>query len=326
MTTPLRIVFAGTPEIALFSLDALLGDPRRKDAYEIVAVLTNPDRRAGRNRVVTPPPVKSRALESGIPVIQPERLNTEARERVASFTPDLLVSVAYGHIFGPKFLDLFPSGGFNVHPSLLPRHRGPSPLQAAILSGDGETGVTIQRIALEMDSGAIVAQETVPIGTRTTVSELHDDLGQRGARLLVDAILSLAAGTLVEREQDHDRATYCGKITKDAGAVDWKESAVQIDRMVRAYTPWPGVRVIYGDQTVQFIETYPIALDAVDSERLLPTETPGLVRGIDSRYGILIQTTDGLLALSRLKPQARKEMDFLSFYNGDRDVVGAVLR
>lgn len=328
MTRPLRILFAGTPEIALFSLEALLTDPRKGSVYEVVAVLTNPDRPAGRRRRLTAPPVKTRAGVAGIPVLQPDRLGAAARDAVIVYRPDLLVSVAYGRIFGPRFLDLFSAGGLNVHPSLLPRHRGPSPLQAAILAGDSQTGVTIQRIALEMDSGAIVAQESVPLTPRTTASDLHDDLGTRGARLLVEAVVGLAEGSIEEREQDHAAATYCEKITKDVGAIDFRESAIEIDRKVRAYTPWPGVRVRLGDGVIQLLETHPLRRNEIGSDAVVPGENDevGTILGVDSRHGILIQTTDGLLGLSRLKPQARKEMDFTSFLNGNRNVVGAVLK
>ena len=332
MTRPLRILFAGTPEIALFSLDALLTDPRRGDGFEIVAVLTNPDRPAGRRRRLTAPPVKVRALAAQIPVLQSERLDGEARDAVAAYKPDLLVSVAYGRIFGPRFLELFPAGGLNVHPSLLPRHRGPSPLQAAILAGDTETGVTIQRIALEMDSGAIVAREAVPLTHRTTVPELHDDLGVRGARLLVESVVAVAEGAVVEREQDHSAATYCGKITKDAGTIDFRCGAVEIDRKVRAYTPWPGVRARLGDDAIQLLVTHPLKREEIEPTAAAAIEAAseasveaGTVLGVDSRYGILIQTTDGILGLSRLKPRARNGMDFTSFLNGNRNVVGTVL-
>ena len=165
------------------------------------------------------------AREAGIPVLQPERLDADAREAVQKLGPDLLVTVAYGKIFGPRFMALFPRGGINVHPSLLPRHRGPSPLQAAILSGDTRTGVTIQAIAPEMDSGAILLQEEIPLDSRATVEALHDELGRRGARLVTQAVALIAAGAAQWREQDHSAATWCHKITKQAGAVTWRESA-----------------------------------------------------------------------------------------------------
>jgi methionyl-tRNA formyltransferase len=326
VNAPLRLLFAGTPEIACFSLEALLADTG--GAGTVVGVLTNPDRPAGRKRIPTPPPVKTIAREAGIPVLQPERLDADARRAVRELAPDLLVTVAYGKIFGPRFMALFPRGGINLHPSLLPRHRGPSPLQAAIRAGDTRTGVTIQAIAPEMDSGAIILQEEIPLGPRTTAAALHDDLGARGARLLTQAVKLIAAGEADWREQEHSAATWCHKITKQAGAVTWQESAEELDRMVRAYTPWPGVRCGWEGETLQITEAVPVPA-AVGEERPAKTPAtppaPGTVLGVDNRFGILVQTTDGLLAVRRLKPQARNEVDFQSFLNGNRGFVGTVL-
>jgi methionyl-tRNA formyltransferase len=233
------------------------------------------------------------------------------------------VVVAFGRIFGPRFMDLFPKGGINLHPSLLPRHRGPSPLQAAILAGDDRTGVTVQFVAPELDSGAILAQEEIQLAPTTTVAELHDDLGVRGARLLVDVVTRIADGSAVAEEQDHHLATYCRKITKEDGAVTWRESAAELDRMVRAYTPWPGVRVRFRDQILHITRSAPLEGDRIGEGD--PVVVPGTVVGVDNRHGILVQTTDGLLAITHLKPQTRKEMDYRSFLNGNRDVLGAVL-
>ncbi len=319
---PLRILFAGTPEIALFSLDRLIEQSGRE--YVIAGVLTNPDRPAGRRRTPVPPPVKVRAREGGLHVLQPETLGSEAREEVRKLKPDLLVSVAYGRIFGPRFMELFPRGGINLHPSLLPRFRGPSPLQAAILAGDTETGVTIQKIAPELDSGAILAQERVSIDRSTTVEDLHDRLGALGAALLVDVVRRYAAGTAEAREQDHQAATFCGKISKEDGRIGWNETAEELDRMVRAFTPWPGVRCAWGASTLHITAASVVAEDGDESTG--SASPPGTVVGVDNRRGILIQTVDGLLAVRRLKQEARKELDFLSFLNGNQDFVGTVLK
>ncbi|MFW5693570.1 MAG: methionyl-tRNA formyltransferase [Alkalispirochaeta sp.] len=324
---PLRVLFAGTPEIALFSLDLLLqGDGRD---WTVVGVLTNPDAPRGRGRRVHPSPVKVRAQDAGVPVVQPERLNAEARAAVAELEPDLLVVVAYGKIFGPRFLSLFPRGGINVHPSLLPRHRGPSPLQAAILAGDRETGVTIQCLAQEMDAGDIIAQERVPLGANTTVSELHDQLGRRGAELLVEVIPDIARGTVRSTPQDEQNATYCRKMDRSDGELTWRESAEEIHRKVRALTPWPGVRCRWNGTPVQLMETaLPGAqeLGSGASRAVGDAAVPGSVLAVDSTLGILVQTTDGVLAVRRLKQHARKELDFRSFVNGNPEIIGSVLR
>ncbi len=327
MTNGLKVLFAGTPEIALFSLDALLEDS--SGTFTVTGVLTNPDRPVGRRRKLTPPPVKVRAEKDGLPVLQPERLDGSAREAVAALKPDILVSVAYGKIFGPRFMALFPRGGINLHPSVLPRHRGPSPLQAAILAGDSETGVSIQKIAPEMDTGAVILQDSVPLPKDMTVSALHDDLGSRGAVLLVQALKQIFEGTAVFREQNHAAATYCKKIAKDDGRITWKEGADELDRMVRAFTPWPGVRCVWSGNFLQITAATAVPPDrvefeGVDTSRAMPEA--GTVVGIDNRRGILVQTVDGLLAVSRLKPEARKESDFMSFLNGNQGFIGTVLK
>jgi methionyl-tRNA formyltransferase len=317
---PLRLLFAGTPEIALPALEGLLkGDG---EEWRIVGVLTNPDAPRGRGRRLTPSPVKERALQAGVPVLQPVKLDADAREEVAALAPDLLVVVAYGRIFGPRFLELFPRGGINLHPSLLPRHRGPSPLQAAILAGDDETGVTIQYLAREMDAGAIILQERVPLTGRTTLLQLHDDLGARGAILLTEAVRLIASDEVNAVPQDASRATYCRKLTAEDGYIDWTESAMEIDRRVRALTPAPGVRCRWGDSLLQLTETLPTDADASPDGQA----PPGSVVAVDNRRGILVQTADGLLAIRRLKLQARKELDFRSFLNGNPEIIGTVLQ
>jgi methionyl-tRNA formyltransferase len=327
VTDSLKVLFAGTPEIALLSLDALL--TAQGDTFTVVGVLTNPDRPAGRRRRMVSPPVKERADAAGLPVLQPEKLDGDARDAVAALEPDILVSVAYGKIFGPRFMALFPRGGINLHPSLLPRHRGPSPLQAAILAGDTETGVSIQSIAPEMDTGAVLLQEKVPLPGDITVSALHDDLGRRGAVLLVEGLNRIARGTAVFREQDHAAATYCRKITKDDGRIDWKNSSTELDRMVRAFTPWPGARCDWGGTTLQLTAAAAVPGGGDNGGGAVPSEgagQPGRVVGVDNRRGILVQTGDGLLAVSRLKPETRKEIDYVSFLNGNQGFIGTVLK
>jgi len=316
----LRILFAGTPEIAVQSLGALIaasGEP-----FGVVGVLTNPDRRAGRGSMLHPSPVKLRALEAGIPVLQPEKLDTAARSDVVRLNPDLLVVVAYGRIFGPRFLSLFPSGAINMHPSLLPRFRGPSPIQAAILAGDGETGVTVQYITEEMDAGPLLSQETYPLTGSETAENLTGELGLRGGAAVVAAVKKIAAGTAESREQDDSLATYCRLVGKTDGRVTWSESAVQLSRMIRAYTPWPGVSVGWNGRRIQLMEALPVPEDGDESA---VAAEPGTVIGVDNRVGILLQTSNGILAVRTVKPQSRSVMDFASFLNGNSQFVGSVL-
>ena len=258
------------------------------------------------------------AIERTIALLQPERLDADARRAVAALRPELLVSFAYGRIFGPRFLALFPSGGINVHPSLLPRFRGPSPIEAAILAGDARTGVSVQELSREVDSGAILAQRALPLSGRETVVELSTVAALLGAELVGEVIEDLPAARALAREQDHAAATYCGLIAKRDGAIDWGRDAVTLERMVRAYTPWPGVRCRLDGRDIAITAA---AVHRSDEE-IAADITPGTILSVDSHAGILVQTGFGVLAVRRVKPAARAEQSHRDFANGMRGLVG----
>lgn len=313
----MRILFAGTPEIALPSLRAVA------QAHEVTAVLTAPDRPVGRGRRMAPSPVAECAGELGLKVLRPEKLNQVARDEVWALGSELLVCVAYGKIFGPKFLALFPSGGVNLHPSLLPRHRGPSPISAAILAGDSVTGVSIQRLALEMDAGDVLARCEIPLDGTETAATLSETAAQCGAELLVQALDSIEAGTEQAEVQQHEQASYCGLITKQDGALNWSAAAVHLDRVVRAFYPWPGAYTEYDGKELKVHEAT-IPAD-VDPTLLDSRPQAGTVLGVDNRHGILVQTGDGVLALRRLQLPGRKALDWATFLNGTPNFFGSVL-
>lgn len=325
----MRILFAGTPEIALPSLSAL------SEAHDVVAVLTNPDKPRGRKSTPEPPPVKELALDLGVPVLQPARLGSEAREMVAVHEPDLLVVVAYGRIFGPKFLALFPRGGINLHPSLLPRYRGPAPIPAAILAGDSETGITVQTLAQEMDAGDILMQVRIPLTGTETTPDLTDRASRLGASMLVDVVDQLEEDEIEPRPQNHDNATYTNMIDKSDGLVDWSATADEIYRAYRAYQPWPGIRTTFEGSGLSLLEVAPVdasvdasvdpSTDASGTEQVDSGPEPGTVLKLDKRLGILVQTGDGLLALRRLQLQSRKALDYMSFAHGTRGFLGTRL-
>lgn len=235
MGTPIRIVFLGTPSFAIPSLKALVKNP----AFQIDLVITQPDKPVGRKGIVTAPPVKIAAQKMGIPVWQPNDITAERMHR--SLFPahcDFLVAVAYGQILSEPLLDLPGIAPVNVHASLLPRWRGASPIQHAILAGDRETGISIQRMVKTLDTGPILAQKKTPIGPRETFPELHDRLSHMGAQLLVTTLSSKLAPEL----QPAMGITHCKKLTRASGIVDPKTmTAEEIDRRVRALNPWPGV-------------------------------------------------------------------------------------
>ena len=310
----MRILFAGTPDIAVPSLSALAAS-----RHEIVGVLTAPDRPVGRGRRIAASPVKERAAELGLPILQPDRLGSEARREVAELTPELLVCVAFGRIFGPKFLALFESGGINLHPSLLPHYRGPAPIPAAILSGEAQTGVTIQALAREMDAGDILAQETFPLTGAETTGTLTEQLAEVGARVLVETVEAVSSGSQTLRSQGDD-ATYTGLIRKSDGEIDWSSPASVIERAVRAYHPWPLAFTTFKGLRLNILESESIS-DPEDARN----HAPGTVVRVDTERGILVKTGNGQLALTKLQLQSRKALSWNTFLNGVHDFVGAVL-
>ncbi|MFA5799871.1 MAG: methionyl-tRNA formyltransferase [Candidatus Peribacteraceae bacterium] len=234
MASPLKVIFLGTSAFAVPSLRALAGDPR----FKVELVITQPDRPVGRKQILTPPPVKVAAKELGLPIFQPENINRAIGDKRLAMSPDFLVVVSYGQILSGEILNWAKIAPINVHASLLPKYRGASPIQHAILAGDGETGVTIQKMARELDSGPVLNQERAPIGERETFTQLHEKLASIGAALLLKTLTE----PFKELRQDESKATFCKKLTRADGEADPNTMAAEtIDCMVRALNPWPGV-------------------------------------------------------------------------------------
>jgi methionyl-tRNA formyltransferase len=306
----MKILFAGTPAIAGPCLAALVAAGHR------VEVLTNADASAGRGGNPIAPPVKTLAMDLGLPVHQPLKLDGSAR-LLFEGRFDLLISFAYGRIFGPLFLGLFPRGGLNVHPSLLPRWRGPSPLTAAILARDAQTGICVQRLALKMDCGDVLVRLVRPLDGSETTGSLSDWAAAAAAPLLVGAVQSLESEESLGTPQDETRATYCSMISKDDGRMDWSLPAADLDARIRAYDPWPGAFTEWRGQRLLLKKS-----SALPGR--LPGGGPGLV-SIDKSKGILVQTGDGLVAVRELQLPARKSLDFRSFLNGNPALAGSRL-
>ncbi|MBN2875137.1 MAG: methionyl-tRNA formyltransferase [Spirochaetales bacterium] len=309
----MRVLFAGSPEIAVPSLRifAARGD--------LVGVLTNPPSAKGRGLGVSGTPVARAAEEFGVPVLAPERLGPAEREAVAALHPDILVVYAYGTIFGPKFMALFPRGGINAHPSLLPRWRGPSPIPYAILNRDEVTGVSIQRLAPLMDRGDVLSRRVLPLDGTETTATLTSLCAEIGAAMLAGVVDAIAGGDERGEAQDEAEATYSAVLTREDGLIDWNTTALDIDARIRAFDPWPGAFTsLAGDRlAVQASRPYPQENSA---------EPPGTVVSVDKSRGIMVQTGEGLLGLSRLQLRGRKAMDFRDFANGARGLVGSRFR
>jgi methionyl-tRNA formyltransferase len=311
----MRILFAGTPKMAVPSLEAL------NECFTVCGVLTNPDRIKGRGRNLVPSPVKEKALELGLTVLQPEKLNRELREEVALLKPDLLVCIAYGKIFRQSFLDLFPRGGINLHPSLLPKYRGPSPVSEAILNGDSETAVTIQRLALKMDSGDILFQKPYPLDDKVTTGDFLDLIARDGALYMVEVVTKMSQGDLKGIVQDDSLATYCCKVNKEDGLIDWSRPAREIERLIRAYSPSPGGFTFWKEQ-ILFVRKACLGEFHIKAPHKAQA---GQIVGVDKKAGILVQTGEGLICLQELQLQSRRTLDYKSFLNGSKNFLDSIL-
>jgi methionyl-tRNA formyltransferase len=321
-----RILFIGTPAIAVPCLQAISEMELEEKGVTLAGVLTNPDRpRRHGQAEPTDVSVAASALDAirkekgfpPIPQLKPEKLDAKAREDVAALSPELLVSFAYGRIFGPRFLALFPLGGINIHPSLLPKYRGASPIPAVILNREKETGICIQKLAAEMDSGDILASLHIELSGHETTASLSDTVSEKAAFLLRELLSDF--GSMTARPQEGE-AVYCSEIKKEAGLIDWGKSAAEIDAQIRAFTPWPLSFTRRGKDTLLILEAEPLEAETKTNA----ASPPGAVLGTDSR-GILVQTGDGILAVTRLQWRTKKALDWKFFCNGERDFVGVRL-
>jgi len=302
----LNVAFAGTGEFGIPSLRCLT-----EADLAPVLVISQPDRRKGRKGAPTPPPLAAAAFDLGLPVFQPERLNQEgARARLSETGADVLVVVAYGQLLRRKVLDLPRLGCVNVHGSLLPRHRGASPIQAAILAGDSVTGVTVMQMDEGLDSGPVLLQLETEIDSSETGGALHDRLAEMGGPLLVRALRGLQSGDLSPDPQDHGASTACGMIEKRDGLLDWGLSAEDLQRRVRAYDPWPGAHTMakIRERDVRF------GIFQVTAETGSGGE-PGAILDA-SADGLVIATGQGALRVQSIQPAGKRRMDAGAFLRG----------
>ena len=306
-----RIVFMGTPEFAAPVLEALV------DAHQVVGVVTQPDRPAGRGRRLVPSPVKQLAVERGLPTFQPNSLRPpEAVAHLATWEPDVIVVAAFGQILRQDVLDLPPHGCLNVHASLLPRWRGAAPLAAAILAGDEVTGVTIMQMDAGLDTGPTLSQEKVPIRPDDTRATLGERLARLGAELLVDMLPAYLSGNLVPRNQPDEGATYARQLRKEDGLLDWSLPAIELDRRIRAFTPWPGAFTTWHGRTLKVLQATPLPATHQD----VP---PGTVVALGD--GAAAVTGSGALSLEEVQLAGKRSIDIDAFLRGQRGFVGSRL-
>lgn len=310
MSQALRIVFAGTPEFAAEHLKALLDTP-----HQIVAVYTQPDRPAGRGQKLMPSPVKQLAAQHGLPVLQPPTLRApEAQAELAALQPDLMVVVAYGLILPQAVLDIPRLGCINSHASLLPRWRGAAPIQRAVQAGDAESGVTVMQMEAGLDTGPMLLKVSTPISAEDTGGSLHDRLARLGPPAVVEAIAGLAAGTLKGEVQDDALATYAHKLSKDEAKLDWSRPAVELERAVRAFDPWP---VCHTTLNGEPLKVWAARLGEGRGE-------PGKILGA-SRDGLLVGCGEGSLLLTRVQLPGGKPLAFADLFNSRREQFAAGL-
>jgi methionyl-tRNA formyltransferase len=313
MSSSLSLIFAGTPEFSVAPLEALVASRHR-----VLAVYTQPDRPAGRGQQVTMSAVKQCALKHRLPVEQPSTLKDPAAvERLAQYQADLMIVVAYGLLLPKTVLDTPRLGCVNIHASLLPRWRGAAPIQRAIQAGDEESGVTIMQMDVGLDTGPMLLERVTPISARETGSSLHDRLSTLGAEAVIEAIDAIASGQAAPREQPKEGATYAAKIRKEEALIDWSKSAVEIDRQVRAFNPWPIAETRWNGQQLRIWEALPLDKN--------PSAAPGTVIATSSE-GIEVATGQGTLQLTRVQAAGRKAMaaaDFLRAHRPEGAVFGS---
>jgi len=309
MNKSIKIVFAGTPDFAVPFLKSLIDDAD----FEVIGVITQPDRPSGRKQLLVPSPVKTLAAEHNIAVMQPGKLDDNYAAELKQLTPDVLVVVAYGQIIPQAVLDVPTRGAINVHPSLLPKYRGASPIQNAILNGEAETGVSIMLMDAKMDHGPILAQEKVKLNGSETNESLHDDIANKYGEFLTKTINGYLAGDIKTQPQDDNQATFCKTITKDDARIDWSKSAEVIEKKIRAYYPWP------------------VAWASLDSKRLKifsakaasETKKPGELFIKNDQLGV--GCGQGSLIINELQPEGKQKMTSCDFLAGHHDIDGKIL-
>lgn len=305
-----RVVFMGTPDFAVPVLQKLL------ETQTVVGVVTQPDKPAGRGKKLRFSPVKEAALAAGLPIFQPKSLRkVERAQQLRDWAPDVIVVAAFGQILRPHVLDLPPLGCINVHASLLPRWRGASPIQHAILEGDDKSGVCLMHMDVGLDTGAVYACREVPITSDETAQTLHDKLAAAGADLIEHDFPNLLAGELTAHPQPDDGVTYAGMISKADGQIDWTQPAIAIERKLRAFTPWPSAWTTWNGKQLKVL-----------GGSLGPAETttrPGEIVTVGG--GVFVATGDGLLELSQIQLQGKRAMNSADFLRGRPEFADAVL-
>ena len=310
----LRVVFMGTPEFAVPCLAALHAD----DNCEVIGVYTQPDKPRGRGQKLLPSPVKAWAEEHGLPVHQPVKIKTEeATAELKGLKPDLVVVVAFGQILSQEILDIPPHGCINVHGSLLPRYRGAAPMQWCVINGETKTGITTMMMDAGLDTGDMLLKEELTIGPDMTLEEVHDNLMEMGAQVLMKTIEELRAGTL-KRVPQEGESNYAPMLTKETGHIDWQKSAQEIHNLVRGLNSWPGAYTAHEGQKFKIWRT------VLTGETVTSGTTAGEILAADSSQGLKVAAGDGqVLAITELQAPGKKKMQAQDYLRGNSLAAGS---
>jgi methionyl-tRNA formyltransferase len=313
----IRIVFMGTPDFSKIILEGLVSE-----GYNVVSVFTQPDRPVGRKQEITSSPVKICAMQNGIPVEQPERLDDEAVKAISLLKPDLVIVAAYGEIVPKRILDMPGFGCLNIHTSILPRWRGASPIQNALLAGDEMTGVTIMLMDEALDTGPIISQKNVAISPDDTTASLTEKLSRESVELLLETLPLWIRRKVEPRAQQDDGVTLCQLVEREDGRVFWNSSAETIYNQYRAFTPWPGIFTFWKRGQGEFVR---IKLTRVSIQKTNPTSERKLGEVFEAGEKIAVQTGQGLLFIEELRLSGKDSANIRAFLNGQPDFVGSVL-
>nr|WP_245742287.1 methionyl-tRNA formyltransferase [Fontibacillus panacisegetis] len=312
-----NIVFMGTPDFAVPSLESLI-----KEGYNVVGVVTQPDRPQGRKKILTPTPVKEAALKYGLPVLQPQRMRSpEAVEELAALSPDLIVTAAYGQILPAAVLEMPQYGCLNVHGSLLPKYRGGAPIQRSIINGEKETGITLMYMAEGLDTGDMIAKSVVPIEDKDTSGTIFEKLSIAGAKLLIEQLPRVLDGTADRIPQNDEESTYARNLSREDERIDWSASSREVFNRVRGLVPFSGGFTLWNEEVFKIWEIAKPTQAGVGSSS---GEVPGTVLHL-SGDGIEVKTGDGSVLLTRVQPAGKKTMETSEFIRGGLMKKGTVL-
>jgi len=326
----IKTILMGTPEFAekIFRKFRPWADqPRAGYQFEIVAVVTAQDKPVGRKQELTPSPVKKWAVGANLSVLQPDKIrNPEWVTKIKELNPDLIILTAYGQIIPQEILDIPKYKALNIHPSLLPRYRGASPIQSVILNGEKETGVCLMIMDAGMDHGPIIANSKFEIrNSKITYNELADQLADLGAELLVKTLPDYIEGKIKAQPQDHEKATFCRLIKKEDGKIDWNKSAEEIERQIRAFAEWPTAYTGIENQESRIMNLKILEADFENPSTKLGTSKKIGEVFFTEQKELAVQTGNGILILKQVQPEGKKSMSSRDFLNGHPEIVGTIL-